>query len=162
VSDAAAHAPLLLLDLLVRPDWIDYNGHMNDAAYAVAFSEGIEAFLVWLGFDADYRARVHVTVYTLEAHIRYLQEAGEGDAVAIDLRLLDCDAKRLHVYLRMLAEDGTELATSEQMLMAIDTETGRSAPFRAPVSEQVESLWAAHESLPRPDPVGHPMGIRRR
>jgi len=160
--DVSPHAPLPLLDLSVQPGWIDYNGHMNDAAYAIAFSEGIEAFLTWLGFDADYRARAHHTVYTLEAHIRYLQEAGEGDGVAIDLQLVDCDAKRLHVYLRMLADDGTELATSEQMLMGIDTESGRSAPFQPPVSERLDALWTAHESLPRPDPVGHPIGIRRR
>ena len=162
MSEASAQAPLPLLQLEVDPDWIDYNGHMTDTAYVIAFTRGVETLLEWLGIDADYRASTHHTVYTLENHVRYLKEAGEGDRLAIEVQLVDRDAKRLHVFLRMLDAEGAELATSEQMLMGIDTASGRAAPFHAPVSERIERLGVAHEALARPAAIGRPIGLRRR
>ena len=33
---------LKVLDTNVIPEWLDYNGHMNDAAYALVFSRSVE------------------------------------------------------------------------------------------------------------------------
>lgn len=43
-------APLRLYRDTVRPEWIDYNGHMNLAYYVVAFDLATDAFLDFLGF----------------------------------------------------------------------------------------------------------------
>ena len=162
MTEAPPQAPLSLLQLEVDPEWIDYNGHMTDTAYVIVFTRGVETLLEWLGVNADYRASTRHTVYTLENHVRYLKEAGVGDRLAIDMQLVDRDAKRLHVFLRMLDGEGAELATSEQMLMGIDTASGRPAPFHAPVSERIERLGAAHDALARPASIGRPIGLRRR
>ena len=41
---------------VVPPEWIDYNGHMMDAYYFLAFTEATEAFLDHVGLGAAYRA----------------------------------------------------------------------------------------------------------
>ena len=35
----------------VQSDWIDYNGHMQDAYYGLVFSHGVDALLEEVGFD---------------------------------------------------------------------------------------------------------------
>ena len=34
----------------VAPEWVDYNGHMNDAEYARVFSQACEALIDQIGF----------------------------------------------------------------------------------------------------------------
>jgi acyl-CoA thioester hydrolase len=41
----------------VLPEWIDYNGHLRDAYYALALSLATDALMDRIGLDAGYRAR---------------------------------------------------------------------------------------------------------
>jgi len=119
----------------VRPEWVDYNGHMNDSAFAVVFSQAIDALMDWLGIDAAFREENHYTLFTLETHIRYLNEAHEGTPLAVEIELLDHDPKRLHIFQTMRggADGATTLATCEAMLMGIDQVVGRAAAFLMPI-----------------------------
>ncbi|MCV2869292.1 hypothetical protein OEW28_11720 [Defluviimonas sp. WL0002] len=47
----------------VRPEWIDYNGHMQDAYYGLVFSHAVDAFQDEVGFDAAYRKATGCTTY---------------------------------------------------------------------------------------------------
>jgi len=58
----------------VLPEWVDYNGHMNDAEYARAFSCAGEAFMDFIGLGESGRAEHAYTIFTLETHICYLPE----------------------------------------------------------------------------------------
>ena len=54
-------AAALLLDGAVRPEWIDYNGHMTDSRYQQVFGDAMDALCRRVGIDEDYRAaRRHV------------------------------------------------------------------------------------------------------
>ncbi len=39
---------------IVRPDWIDYNGHMNVAYYVLAFDLAIDALWARIGITDEY------------------------------------------------------------------------------------------------------------
>lgn len=156
----SADTPLTCLETEVRFEWVDYNGHMNDGAYAVVFSHATDALMDWLGIDAAFREEYRHTLFTLETHIRYLREAYEGERLAIDALLLDHDAKRLHVFFTMRhPDDTTPLSTCEIMLMSIDRITGRPAPFPRPVAERVDLLWQTHGCSPPPEGAGRSIGI---
>ena len=62
----------------VAADWVDYNGHMNDAAYALVFSRAVDALMDRIGLDAAARKASRRTLYTLQMMLHYLQEAREG------------------------------------------------------------------------------------
>ena len=158
-----APTALRILETRVGPESVDYNGHMRDADYALLFSHGVDALMDRLGIDAAFRAARHYTLFTLETHIRYLQEAHEGDPIAVDLRLVDRDAKRLHLLMELChADAGTVLATGEVMSMGMDTGAGRPAPFPEPIAGHVEALARDHGCPQWPEEAGRAIGIRRR
>lgn len=150
-----------LFQTRVQDAWVDYNGHMNDAEYARVFSLAVEALMDRIGLDAAGRAEHGYTIYTLETHLCYRQEAHRGEALAVELMLLDSDAKRLHVLFTLNNVDGDVLATSEQMLMGIDVASGRPGPFPEPVAAAVESLPRIQEGEEWPSVAGRRIGIRR-
>lgn len=146
----------------VHGDRVDYNGHMNDAAYAAVFSEATDALLEWLGIDAVFRAEHRFTVFTLETHICYLEQAREGQGLAVGVRLVDRDAKRLHVLMSLQeVASGTELATGEIMLMGIDTAAERPAPFPDTLTDALDTFERRHGVAEPPREAGRSIGIRR-
>src|SRR5947199_8515603 len=52
----AAGEPLRLLEIAVRPEWVDYNGHMSDSRYLQVFGDATDALLRYAGVDEAYPA----------------------------------------------------------------------------------------------------------
>ncbi len=156
-------APITIAERKVSPEWLDYNGHMNVAYYTMAFDEALETvFDDHLGIGEDYLKERHASTFTVEMHIRYIQELREGDAFRIDFRLLDYDAKRLHFFMHMHhARRGYLSAICEQMLLHVDMRARKSAPFPADVQQTLSALLSAHQKLPRPENAGRVIGIKR-
>ncbi|HEU5138987.1 MAG TPA: thioesterase family protein [Bacillales bacterium] len=151
-----------LLEDQVRPEWVDYNGHMNDAAYAGVFSLAVERLMEMLGITAAFRDQQQYSIYTLETHLCYLGEAHEGQELCVTVQLLDHDQKRLHVFFAMEDQDGNRLATSEQMLMGMDMQQGRPASFPAPIELSVKELAESQKDEPAPENAGRIIKIHRR
>lgn len=150
----------LLMSTRVVPDWVDYNGHMNDAEYARVFSLAVEALMARIGLDAAGRDATGVTVYTLETHLCYLGQAYEGQALTVVVDVLDRDAKRLHVLFGLQNEAGETLATSEQMLMAMGIDSGRPTVWPEASHAPLAALGAlAPDDWPQQ--AGRRIGIRR-
>lgn len=146
----------------VVPEWVDYNGHMNDAEYARAFSLAGEAFLDYIGLGESGRAEHSYTIFTLETHICYLKEAHEGETLTIKSQLLDTDEKRLHQFLTMENTQGDLVATMEQMLMGMDQKEGRPAPFPVKVAKKVEEIFVVDSKKDRPKQASRLIGIRKK
>ena len=151
---------MVILEKRVASEWVDYNGHMNDAEYARVFSLAVDALMEKIGLNATGRSRHRYTLYTLETHLCYRREAHKGQPLSVTLSLLDQDTKRLHLLFRMQDEEGNLLASSEQMLMGMDLDSGRPAPFPAPVEEAILALPRSLSSA-WPELVGRTIAIRR-
>ncbi|MFZ4452791.1 thioesterase family protein [Salibacterium aidingense] len=151
-----------LLNEKVRSEWVDYNGHMNDAAYAAVFSLAVDELMQVIGLDKKGREAHAYTIYTLETHLSYLMEAKEGEDIRVTYQLLDHDAKRMHVYFVMTGSTEEELAVSEQMLMGINTETGRPDAFPADIRSNVEEIAAHHQEAETPARAGRKIGIYKK
>jgi len=151
-----------LLQDRVRPEWVDYNSHMNDAAYARVFSMAVDALMETLGIDEAFRNQQNYTIFTLETHLCYLHEVHEDAPLQVESQVVDHDAKRLHMIFVMKDGEGRRLATSEQMLMGMDTHNGRPAPFPRMVSERISKLAEPDQGQSIPDEVGRRIGIRKK
>ena len=155
-------APLTLHRTPVRPEWVDYNGHMSESCYLLIIGDNSDAFFRYFGIDEHYRAAGH-SLYTVETHLHYHSEAGEGDPLTLTLQLVDLDAKRLHVFHAMRhGTTGTLLATAEQLILHVDTKNARAVPLPAHLTERLRTIRAAHAALPVPEDLGHVIGIPRR
>ncbi|WP_117170035.1 thioesterase family protein [Paraliobacillus sediminis] len=146
---------------VVHKEWVDYNGHMNDAAYAMLFSLAVDAFIDYIGLDSDARTEYSYTIFTLETHLCYLQEASEKEALQVMAQLINIDSKRLHVFFTMRNGSSEVIATSEQMLMGIDVEQGKPAAFPTLVTTIIEKIWNEDKQLENPKQVGRQIGIKR-
>ncbi len=141
---------------VVRPEWIDYNGHMNVGYYQVVFDLAADAFFDFLGLTQDFRKRHGSTTFALECHANFLREVKQGDPLRFEARLLDFDAKRIHFYQEMF--HGTEgyLAASQESLSShVSMATRRTAPFPEELLGRLAAIKEAHAVLPRPWQVGH-------
>ncbi|KVC59738.1 4-hydroxybenzoyl-CoA thioesterase [Burkholderia ubonensis] len=153
--------PLTIYRDVVRPEWVDYNGHLRDAFYLLIFSFATDALLDRIGLDDAARRSRGRSIYTLEAHVNYLHEIKEGARVRVDARVVAHDAKRLHLYLELFADGRDEaVSASEQMLLHVDTRDGaKSAPFDDDVAAQVAALHALQRDCPPPAYAGRVIGL---
>jgi len=147
----------------IRPEWIDYNGHLNMAYYLVLFDHCVDHAFDALGLGPDYAREHHSSFYTLEIHVSYLRELPPDARVRVTLQMLDYDAKRTHYFEHMYhAGEGYLAATMECVCMHVDLETRRGSPFPAHVIERIEAMYEAHRGLETPPQVGRVMGIPRK
>jgi acyl-CoA thioester hydrolase len=144
---------------VVPAQWIDYNGHMMDAYYFLAFSEATEAFLDHVGLGAAYQARTGSGIYTAESHLCFLSSVTEGATLQYQTRLLGHDAKRLHVFHEMTGA-GTLAATCELMFLHVGQD--RVVPMPPAAAAEVAALAAEHATLPRPDRAGRHIAMPAR
>ena len=94
---------LAVYETEVAAEWVDYNGHMNDAAYALVFSRSVDALMDRIGLDAASRKASRRTLFTLQMMLHYFQEASEGQPLFVRCHLLEHDDKRMRVWLEMKA-----------------------------------------------------------
>ncbi|KVH03412.1 thioesterase family protein [Burkholderia sp. BCCIQ04A] len=153
--------PLTIYRDVVRPEWVDYNGHLRDAFYLLIFSFATDALLDRIGLDDAARRTRGRSVYTLEAHVNYLHEIKEGTPVRVDARVLAHDAKRLHLYLELFAQGHDDaVSASEQMLLHVDTRDGaKSAPFDDDVAARVAELHALQRDRAAPAYAGRVIAL---
>ena len=155
--------PLELYSCVVRPEWIDYNGHMNVAYYLLAFDYATDAFFDHIGLDQAYKTEANSTTFALDINISYLEEVLEGDPLGFTTQLLDADEKRLHFFHSMYhADKGYLSATNEILSVHISLENRRVAPMRSDLWRSVAALLDRQNTLPTPKQVGRPIGIRRK
>ena len=155
---------LPVLEATVVSEWVDYNGHMNDAAYAIVFSRSIDALMDRVGLDAAARKRTGQSLFTLQMMLHYFKEAKEGDALAVTCHLLEHDDKRMRVWLDMTAPGGERLAASEQLLISVALGEGstRAAPWGHETRPALDALARAQSGLPHPPAAGAGVALKRK
>jgi carnitine 3-dehydrogenase len=155
-------APLRLYRTPVEPEWVDYNGHMTEAAYLTAAGWASDALFRYIGDDEGYRAAGH-SFYTVETHVHFLREVDVHEPIEFTTQILGVDAKRVHLLHSMLhGADGGLLATAEQMLLHVDMHAGRTVPILPGVAAALEAIGRSHSSLPTPPQVGTVMRLPAR
>ena len=119
----------------IAREWIDYNGHLRDAYYALIVSLATDALMERLGMDEGYRQRTRCTLYTLEMHVHFLREVKATDIVQVAVRILASDQKRIHAAFELrCAPRPDPVAGAELMLLHVmQGETPAAAPFPAAV-----------------------------
>ncbi len=150
-KNTVPECPLSLYRARVIPDWVDYNDHMTESAYLLAFGWASDAFFRYIGIDEAYRSAGH-SFYTVESHLVYHQEVSTGEPLRFTTQLLGHDHKRLHFFHSMFhAESGDLLCTNEQILVHVDMERGKSQPTLSGPKTILDEVWKEHGKAPRPN-----------
>ncbi|AXQ58736.1 thioesterase family protein [Streptomyces koyangensis] len=129
---------LPLFHSTVRPEWIDYNGHMSEAYYVLVFGHATDALMTGTGLGPGYRRSTGCSLYTVESHIRFLQDVPDAAHLAIRTRVLGAAARKAHFAHEMYVVGGSEsepapdalpVATTELLAVHVDQRTARAAVF---------------------------------
>ncbi len=150
--------PITTVERAVPQDWTDYNGHMNEARYLDAFGAATDRMMVLVGCDADYIA-AGKSYFTVETHIRHLDEVRAGAVIRVETQVLEGAGKKIRLFHRMFEGD-RELATGEHMLIHVSLETRKACDPDAGVVARLAKLATAHGTLPEPMGMGKAIGTR--
>ena len=149
--------PVIEYEAVVRPEWIDSNGHMNLAYYVVVFDHATDAFYAALNIGDGYREATGNSCFTAETHTLYEREVHLGDRLSVRSWLLGADIKRVHYFHEMFhVESGERCAAQELMALHIDMGVRRVAPFPA------ERYAALRQAVKDYAPATLPKGVGKR
>ena len=155
-------APLDVHQETVRPEWIDYNGHMNVAFYLMAADHAMDTFADRIGLGKSYMEETNRSTFALDTRIIYVRELIEGAPIRVTAQLIAFDTKRIHVCLELIhGEEGWVSALSEWVLVHVDLGTRRSAAMPDETLIILGEMMVAHENLVRHDALVRPFGLAR-
>jgi acyl-CoA thioester hydrolase len=144
-------------DDVVRPEWIDSNGHMNLAYYVVAFDLATDRFYDEIGIGTAYREATGNSSFVAETHTVYERELRLGDRLRVRTWLLAADSKRVHYFHEMFhTESGERSAVQELMALHIDMGVRRVSPFPAELAASLAGMVKTYA------PAALPKGAGRR
>ncbi len=110
----------------VQDAWIDYNGHLSEPYYVLVFGHATDAVMDAVGIDEPYRAANDASLYTVEAHVRYLDEVSAGSDLEVRSSVIGATDKLLWIWHELWVDD--RLRATEELL-GVHVAGRRSAPF---------------------------------
>jgi len=159
-GDGGFHPPyaaaIVTGDRAVPLDWVDYNGHMNEARYLQAFGDATDRFMEMIGCDAAHIA-AGGSYFTAETHIRHIDEAKAGARIRVETLCLLGKGAKMHLFHQMFCGERL-LATGELFLLHVSLDTRRPCAPSAAIADALGTIARAHGGLPRPGGVGRAAG----
>jgi acyl-CoA thioester hydrolase len=124
----------------VQGAWIDYNGHLSEPYYVLVFGHATDAVMDELGLGPEYRSENDASLYTVEAHVRYLDEVSMGSDLEVRSSVIGVTAKLMWIWHELWA-DGRLRATEE--VLGVHVRGGSSAPFPEDVASRAQDVCVA-------------------
>jgi acyl-CoA thioester hydrolase len=136
----------------VRPEWVDYNGHMNVAYYVLVFDHATDAALDALDVGEAYRQATGCSVFVGDMHVTYRREVGAGDRLIVTSRPIACDDRRLVLCheMRCAGVDDDVVATNEVLCVHVDLGSRRSVAWPPDAARGLADAVAVDGRLPPP------------
>ena len=134
--------------------WADAYGHLNEAYYLVPFSNATWKMQDHFGIGTDYFDDTGCAIYTVETHLRYLNDVRMPATMEIETLMLGSAPKKIW-YAHRLVVDGELCATAEFMTLHYDTRRHRTAEMPA----DIQSALGAARAGETPDWAGRRISL---
>ncbi len=120
----------------VLDEWIDYNGHLSEPYYVLVLGHATDAVMDAVGLGPEYRASHAASLFTVEAHVRYLDQVEAGVELESRSWVIGATGKLLWIWHELYAE-GRLRATEEILGVHVDTAAGRTTPFPDDIAARI-------------------------
>jgi len=155
-------APFTGYETVVKPEWIDGNGHMNLAYYMVIFDHALDLLCAAWDLDWQYTRRTNHGTFAAETHTIYETELIEGDRVRVESWVLAADAKRVHVGQEIhRISDGARACCWEAVMLHVDLGVRKVVPFPPAQMAAIRATAEAHAAAGLPDWIGRKVQMKR-
>ncbi|WP_051276185.1 thioesterase family protein [Marmoricola sp. URHB0036] len=137
-----SQSPLCTWSEPVLDEWIDYNGHLSEPYYVLVLGHATDEVMDTIGLGPAYRESTGASLYTVEAHVRYLDQVGPGALLEARSWVIGATGKLLWIWHELWA-GGTLRATEEILGLHVDSGTvsgqASSSPFPDEVAARIQS-----------------------
>ena len=137
----------------VQDEWIDYNGHLSEPYYVLVFGHATDAVMEHIGLGPEHRARADASLFTVEAHVRYLDQVPSGADLEVQSAVIGASRKLLRIWHELRVGE-TLRATEEVLGVYVDTALGRATPFPAAMARRISAIL-----VPPPPEAGAAIGL---
>jgi acyl-CoA thioester hydrolase len=143
--------------MIIPPDYLDFNGHVNVMYYSMIGNIGTHNFWEELGLSNQLkRSGGTRSTFMLRQVLNYVNELQQEEEIAIHAGLYDFDPRKLHYFVYTISLTNQRLAcVDERLEICIDMTTRRSTAFDPEVLAVCEEIKARHAALGwKPKPSG--------
>ena len=123
-------APLCTWEEPVRDEWIDYNGHLSEPYYVLVLGHATDAVMDAVGLGPSYRAETGSSLYTVEAHVRYLDQVSAGEQLEARSWVIGATGKLLWIWHELWAgAPGSQSLRATEEILGLHVTDSRTSPF---------------------------------
>ena len=145
---------------LVKPEWLDANGHMNVAHYVSAYDDGSCPMFDDFGLGWDYTHQGEASMFMVSSSIDFRRELMVGDPLEMTTLLVGYDRRRIHIYQELYHREQRYLsAQAEFVFVHISFATRRATVMPDSAQQRLAEIQAVHAAVPRPAFVGRAIGL---
>ena len=137
--------------------WLDAYGHLNEAYYLVPFTNTTWKLQDQFKIGVDYFEETGCALYTVETHLRYLDDVRSPAMIEVESIILGSDAKKIWFAHKMMV-DGKLKATGEFMVLHYNTRESCTTAM----PDSVQKALKQAEVIEKPDWVGRQIGLKKK
>lgn len=119
----------------VRDEWIDYNGHLSEPYYVLVFGHATDEVMATVGLGPAYREATGASLFTVEAHVRYLAQVSPGADLEVRSWVIGSTSKLLWIWHELWCT-GTLRATEE--ILGVHVAGASATPFPDEIRTRIE------------------------
>ena len=138
----------------LKDEWLDAYGHLNEAYYLVPLSNATWLMQDHFGIGVEYFDTTGCAIYTLETHLRYVNEVRAPATIDVETIILGSDPKKIW-FAHIMLVDGMVCATGEFLGLHYATRENRAAAM----SDDVQTRLKDAELTKKPDWVGRKVSL---
>ena len=132
----------------VPVEWLDLNGHVNVQHYLSMYNLTSDTLLELLGISGDWVRREQLGLVDLEHHTWFQRELHAGEEVALYVRFMGRDAKRVHGLMFMVNVVVAQVVSAiEFMFLVVNLVIRCAALLPDVVAERIDILLCDHAAL---------------
>ena len=122
----------------LQDSWLDLYGHLNEAYYLIPMTNTTWIMQDHFGIGGDYFDETGCAIYTVETHLRYLNDIRSPANIDVETLMLGSDAKKIWFAHQMLV-GGEVCATAEFMALHYNTRESRTMAMPEPIQQKLKA-----------------------
>ena len=138
----------------VQESWLDAYGHLNEAYYLVPFTNTTWILQDYFDIGVPYFKDTGCAIYTVETHLRYLNDVRASANMEIQSMILGSNPKKIW-FAHQMTVDGVVCATAEFMTLHYNTRESKVDLMPEAVQQKLKET----EIEERPDWIGRQISL---
>ncbi len=141
----------------LQDEWLDAYGHLNEAYYLVPFTNANWSMQEYFEIGVPYFEQTGCALYTLETHVRYVNEVRKPAQLKVDTIIVGSDPKKIWCA-HMLVVNDQICATAEMVMLHYSTRDERAAPM----PDATLTMLQQAQITTRPDWIGRHISLTKK